>query len=73
MPSAMTPGAQHRVVVADDDVLVRKGIASVLAEVGYEVIDQVGDAQALLGAVRVRQPDLVVGTSGCYRAHLGGH
>lgn len=60
MPSAMTQGARRRVVVADDDVLVREGIASVLGEVGYEVIDRVGDAQALLGAVRVRQPDLVV-------------
>jgi serine/threonine-protein kinase PknK len=47
-------------VVADDDVLVREGIASVLGEVGYEVIDRVGDAQALIGAVRVGQPDLVV-------------
>ena len=60
MPSAMTQGARRRVVVADDDVLVREGIASVLGEVGYEVIDRVGDAQALLGAVRVGQPDLVV-------------
>ena len=60
MPSAMTSGARRRVVVADDDVLVREGIASVLGEVGYEVIDRVGDAQALMGAVRVRRPDLVV-------------
>jgi DNA-binding NarL/FixJ family response regulator len=60
MPSAMTPGARRRVVVADDDVLVRAGIASVLGEVGYEVIDRVGDGQALIGAVRVGQPDLVV-------------
>ena len=60
MPSATTPGARRRVVVADDDVLVREGIASVLGEVGYEVIDRVGDAQALIGAVRVGQPDLVV-------------
>ena len=60
MPSAMTPGARHRVVVADDDVLMREGIASVLGEVGYEVIDRVGDALALIGAVRASQPDLVV-------------
>jgi serine/threonine-protein kinase PknK len=47
-------------VVADDDVLVREGIASVLGEVGYEVIDRVGDARALIGAVRAGQPDVVV-------------
>jgi DNA-binding NarL/FixJ family response regulator len=60
MPSAMTSGARRRVVVADDDVLVREGIASVLGEVGYEVIERVGDAQALIDAVRAGQPDLVV-------------
>jgi DNA-binding NarL/FixJ family response regulator len=60
MPSAMTPGIRGRVVVADDDVLVREGIASVLGEVGYEVIERVGDAHALIDAVRARQPDLVV-------------
>jgi DNA-binding NarL/FixJ family response regulator len=60
MPSVVAPGARRRVVVADDDVLMREGIASVLGEVGYEVIDRVGDAQALIDAVRARQPDLVV-------------
>jgi DNA-binding NarL/FixJ family response regulator len=60
MPSAVTPGARRRVVVADDDVLMREGITSVLGEVGYEVIDRVGDALALIGAVRASQPDLVV-------------
>jgi DNA-binding NarL/FixJ family response regulator len=60
MPSAMTQAAPRRVVVADDDVLVREGIASILGEVGYEVIGRVGDAQALIDAVRAGQPDLVV-------------
>jgi DNA-binding NarL/FixJ family response regulator len=60
MPSAVTPATRRRVVVADDDVLVREGIASVLGEVGYEVIDRVGNAQALIGAVRASKPDLVV-------------
>jgi DNA-binding NarL/FixJ family response regulator len=60
MPSAVTPATRRRVVVADDDVLVREGIASVLGEVGYEVIDRVANAQALIGAVRAGKPDLVV-------------
>jgi serine/threonine-protein kinase PknK len=46
--------------VADDDVLLREGIASILGEAGYEVIDRVGDAQTLANAVRAGQPDLVV-------------
>ena len=32
-----------RVLIADDDVLVRAGVASVLAEAGYDVVGQVGD------------------------------
>jgi DNA-binding NarL/FixJ family response regulator len=39
---------------------VREGIATVLGEAGYEVIARVGDARALIDAVRARQPDLVV-------------
>jgi serine/threonine-protein kinase PknK len=46
--------------VADDDVLLREGIASILGDAGYEVIDRVGDAQTLADAVRAGQPDLVV-------------
>jgi DNA-binding NarL/FixJ family response regulator len=60
MLSATTPEARRRVVVADDDVLVREGIATILGEVGYEVIERVGDAGALIDAVRTLQPDLVV-------------
>jgi DNA-binding NarL/FixJ family response regulator len=58
--SAQCAGARLRVVVADDDVLLREGVASLLGEAGYEVIDRVGDAGALIDAVRAGQPDLVV-------------
>lgn len=60
MPSAQPSGARLRVVVADDDVLLREGVASLLGEAGYEVIDRVGDAGALIDAVRAGKPDLVV-------------
>jgi serine/threonine-protein kinase PknK len=60
MPPAQSSAARLRVVVADDDVLLREGVASLLGEAGYEVIDRVGDAAALMGAVRAGQPDLVV-------------
>jgi serine/threonine-protein kinase PknK len=51
---------RRRVVVADDDVLLREGVASLLSEAGYDVIDRVGDARALTEAVRAGQPDLVI-------------
>jgi DNA-binding NarL/FixJ family response regulator len=52
--------AGHRVVVADDDVLLREGIASLLGEAGYDVVGQAGDAAALNSVVRDRVPDLVI-------------
>jgi DNA-binding NarL/FixJ family response regulator len=49
-----------RVVIADDAVLLREGLARVLGENGYEVLAQVGDAEALRKAVAELHPDLVV-------------
>ncbi len=49
-----------RVVVADDDVLLREGLASLLDRSGFEVVGQVGDASQLLELVRDTVPDLVV-------------
>jgi DNA-binding NarL/FixJ family response regulator len=58
MPPTPSPG--RRVVVADDDVLLREGICSLLGEAGYDVIGRVGDAGSLVDTVRVGRPDLVV-------------
>jgi DNA-binding NarL/FixJ family response regulator len=52
--------AGGRVVIADDDVLVREGVASLLDRSGFEVVGQAGDAKALEGFVRELGPDLVV-------------
>jgi len=49
-----------RVVVADDDVLLREGLASLLGRSGFDVVGQAGDATELLDAVREFQPELVV-------------
>jgi DNA-binding NarL/FixJ family response regulator len=49
-----------RVVLADDDVLLREGIASLLSGAGYEVVGQAGDARELDEQVRERAPDVVV-------------
>jgi DNA-binding NarL/FixJ family response regulator len=46
-----------RVVIADDAALVREGVARLLAENGLEVLDQVGDGDALLRSVRDHRPD----------------
>ena len=58
MPSAPSSGVGRR--VADDDVLLREGLARLLGEAGYDVIERAGDAQALADAVRAGQPDLVI-------------
>jgi serine/threonine-protein kinase PknK len=52
-----TPG---RVVVADDDVLLREGLASLLDRSGYEVVGQAGDAVKLLELVQELRPELVI-------------
>ncbi|PLV45165.1 LuxR family transcriptional regulator [Mycobacterium tuberculosis variant microti OV254] len=49
-----------RVVVADDDVLLREGVASLLAGSGYNVVGRVGDATSLLDVVRAEKPDLAI-------------
>ena len=49
-----------RAVIADDSVLLREGIALLLAEDGIEVVAGVGDAGSLLDAVQAHKPDLAV-------------
>jgi serine/threonine-protein kinase PknK len=49
-----------RVVVADDDVLLREGVASVLARAGFEVVGQAGDGAELQNLVRSLAPDACV-------------
>src|SRR3954466_2548684 len=50
----------QRVVVADDDVLLREGIAGLLERAGFEVAGQAGDAAELLSVVRDQPPHLVI-------------
>src|SRR5438270_9222268 len=51
---------QTRVVLADDDVLLRVGIASLLEHSSFDVVGQAGAAAGLIDLVRERSPDLVV-------------
>ncbi len=49
-----------RVVIADDSVLLREGLARLLAEADIEVVALVGDAEELAVAVADHQPDVAV-------------
>jgi DNA-binding NarL/FixJ family response regulator len=49
-----------RVILAEDDVLLRAGLASLLERSGFDVVGQAGDGAQLLALVRERTPDLVV-------------
>jgi DNA-binding NarL/FixJ family response regulator len=49
-----------RIALADDDVLLREGLARLLEGSGFAVVGQAGDASELLELVREREPDLVI-------------
>ena len=49
-----------RVVLAEDDVLLREGLASLLERSGFEIVGQAGDGAQLLKLVREQAPALVV-------------
>ena len=49
-----------RVALADDDVLLREGLASLLDRSGFEVVGQSEDAPHLLSLVLEQRPDLVI-------------
>jgi serine/threonine-protein kinase PknK len=52
--------AKTRIALADDDILLREGLASLLERSGFEIVGQAGDGPELLDLVRERGPDLVV-------------
>ena len=49
-----------RLIIAEDDVLLREGIARILGEEGFEVVAQAGDRDDLVEKVRAHRPDVVV-------------
>jgi DNA-binding NarL/FixJ family response regulator len=49
-----------RVVIADDNLLVRKGIAALLTDSGVEVAAEVDDAEELLAAIDAHSPDVAI-------------
>ena len=65
-PAIRADAAEHgigqpvRVVVADDSVLLREGVASLLRETGFDIVGQAGTAEELLLKVRSYKPDVAV-------------
>ena len=49
-----------RIALADDDVLLREGLASLLERFGFEVVGQAGNATELLAIVREQEPEFVI-------------
>jgi len=49
-----------RVVIADDEVLLREGLARLLTETGFEVVAKAGDPDQLLSAVRDARPEVAI-------------
>ena len=52
--------SERTVVIADDDLLLREGIASLLTDAGYSVVGQASDATELLRLVRGHRPELAI-------------
>jgi len=52
--------AARRVVVAEDEILLREGIARLLTDAGFDVVAQAGDAEDLLRKGLAHRPDLVI-------------
>jgi DNA-binding NarL/FixJ family response regulator len=49
-----------RVLIADDSVLLREGLARLLPDLGHEVVGTVGDGPSLIDAVEALEPDVAV-------------
>jgi DNA-binding NarL/FixJ family response regulator len=49
-----------RVVIAEDSILLREGLARLLTDEGHDVVASVGDGEGLLRAVGAERPDVVV-------------
>jgi DNA-binding NarL/FixJ family response regulator len=57
---ARAASGSHTVVLAEDDVLLREGMASLLEGHGFRVAGQAGDRDVLLELVREHRPELAV-------------
>ena len=49
-----------RIAIADDSMLIREGLARLLAEAGFEIVAKAGDAEELIRLVALRRPDVAI-------------
>lgn len=61
-PDGVTPttSAAKRVVIAEDEVLIRMDLAEMLTDEGYEVVGEAGDGQVAIELAEALRPDLVI-------------
>ena len=65
MPASTPPadpgaGERPRVLIAEDEALIRLDLAEMLVEEGYDVVGQAGDGEAVVRLARELRPDLVI-------------
>ncbi len=61
MPSqSAKPSALRRVVVAEDETLIRMDLVEMLSEEGYDIVGQAGDGQQAVELAEETRPDLVI-------------
>ena len=60
MTEPAAPPVPRRVVIAEDEALIRMDLAEMLAEEGYDVVGQAGDGQKAVELARELRPDLVI-------------
>ncbi|RLV49524.1 response regulator [Nocardioides mangrovicus] len=58
--SAQDPGARRRVLIAEDEALIRMDLAEMLGEEGYDVVGQAEDGERAVALATELRPDLVV-------------
>jgi serine/threonine-protein kinase PknK len=59
-PADAVETRRRSVIIADDDLLLREGLASLLMQAGYSVLGQAGDSTELLDLVRTHQPEIAI-------------
>jgi len=61
VPVSVQPGSpSRRVVIAEDEALIRLDLAEMLVEEGYDVVGQAGDGEKAIALAEELRPDLVV-------------
>ena len=54
------PAPRHRVLVAEDEAIIRLDLAEMLGEAGYDVVGQAGDGEQAVDLARALTPDIVI-------------